>query len=146
MTTSTVSVRAATVDDAPALARLATALGYPSSAEQLEERLLTLRYDDDHVVLVAHEDGRVKGFAHACVRASLLSDLSLELLALSVDERARGRGIGRALLQATEEHARERGIDEVRVCSNIVRERAHRFYEANGYARAKAQVVLKRVL
>jgi GNAT superfamily N-acetyltransferase len=146
MKTSSVTVRMATIDDADALARLATALGYSTTTTAMEERLLTLRYDDDHAVFVAVEGGEVRGFAHIAVRASLLSDLTLEVLALVVDERARGRGLGRALQNAIEAEGRSRGLDEVRVSSNIARERAHRFYEANGYARVKVQVVLKRAL
>lgn len=139
-------VRPAIDEDAIALARLATVLGYPSTADDIEERLLALRYDEDHAVYVVVDDGEVRGFAHVAVRSTLVSGLSVELLALVVEERARGRGLGRVLLDRVESFARERDIDEVRVCSNVVRERAHRFYEANGYARAKVQVVLRRSL
>jgi len=139
-------VRSATITDAVPLARLATALGYPSTADDIEERLLALRYDEDHAVYVVVDDEELRGFAHVAVRPTLVSGLSVELLALVVDERARGRGLGRALLDRVHAFARERDIDDVRVCSNVVRERAHRFYEANGYTRAKVQVVLRRTL
>jgi len=57
-----------------------------------------------------------------------------------VDEAARSRGIGAALLEAVESRARERGCAEIRVQSNVLRERAHSFYERNGYVKVKAQI------
>ena len=42
-------------------------------------------------------------------------------------------GIGRALVDAAEKWAVAQKVSEVRVRSNVVRERARRFYESIGY-------------
>ncbi len=64
-----------------------------------------------------------------------------ELAGLVVADSARGIGIGAALLAAAEAWARAAGFALMRVRSNVVRERAHRFYEREGYCRVKAQAV-----
>ena len=58
-------------------------------------------------------------------------------MALVVDERCRGRGIGAALMSEVERWARERGAVKLRVGSRTTREGAHRFYEREGYALVK---------
>jgi GNAT superfamily N-acetyltransferase len=65
---------------------------------------------------------------------------------LVVDEAVRSRGAGARLLDAAEAWARERGCAEMRVQSNVVRERAHTFYERHGYATIKAQYKLLKPL
>jgi GNAT superfamily N-acetyltransferase len=64
---------------------------------------------------------------------------------LVVSETARGQRVGSALLAAAEAWAREQGFASMRVRSNIMRERAHRFYLREGYTEKKRQAVfLKR--
>jgi len=47
---------------------------------------------------------------------------------------------------AAEQWARVHGFALMRVRSNVVRERAHRFYEREGYARVKTQAVFRKAL
>jgi GNAT superfamily N-acetyltransferase len=49
--------------------------------------------------------------------------------------------VGKLLVQAAVRWAAERGYAKVRVRSNVVREDAHRFYEREGFQRAKTQAV-----
>ena len=69
-----------------------------------------------------------------------------ELAGLVVDDAVRGAGVGAALLNAAEAWARSEGFATMRVRSNVVRERAHRFYEREGYERIKAQAVFRKAL
>jgi len=55
------------------------------------------------------------------------------LTALIVDERARGEGVGRALVEAAEEFLAARGCESIEVTSNKKRTDAHAFYERLGY-------------
>jgi GNAT superfamily N-acetyltransferase len=102
-----VAVRRARPDDAQALARLATALGYASSAEAMRLRL----QDAEGAVLVAidEEHAAVRGFAHVQRDAGLLATPYARLRALVVDECARNRGIGASLLAAAERWALDAG-------------------------------------
>jgi GNAT superfamily N-acetyltransferase len=56
-----------------------------------------------------------------------------------VDEKYRGSGAGRALVEHVEAWARERGALEVSLRTNIVRDGAHKFYQHLGYEVQKTQ-------
>lgn len=79
-------------------------------------------------------------------RVQLEDGAFAELAGLVVDESVRGSGVGAALLAAAEDWARAQGFASMRVRSNVIRERAHRFYEREGYARIKAQAVFRKPL
>jgi GNAT superfamily N-acetyltransferase len=138
-------VRAATSSDADRLAELATQLGYPSTVEDIRRRL-PLVEGDGHCLRVADLDGRVAGWIHGVHVALLDSDPYVEIKALVVDEEARGRRIGEALVGEVESWARQRGCSAIRVRSNVVRQRAHRFYERLGYEIIKTQRVFAKTL
>jgi len=141
----TLSIRQATPDDAAGLANLVTQLGYPSSSEQVAARLTSLQSADDRL-LVAETDGVAVGLAHVNRWANLVVDNRAEIVALVVDDKWRGQGIGRALLQAAEEWATQRGCSALQVRTNIVRQRAHEFYFQNGFRQAKTSLTLVKQL
>ena len=137
-----IRIRAAIATDSPALARLSAQLGYPADAAMCERRLREIAARGAGVVFVAEAgDGMIAGAAHVMAECSLVDDSKGHLADLIVDESCRGRGTGAALLRASEAWARERGLARMRVNSNVIRERAHRFYLREGYAEHKRQAV-----
>lgn len=112
-------------------------LGYDVAASALSERLK--RRDDRREVFVAEADEGVLGWAAVSADEPFVEGFGAHLEGLVVDERIRSRGIGKELLDAVERWARYRGCGEMRVLSNVVRERARAFYQRNGYATVKAQ-------
>ena len=141
-----ISIRPARSDDAAALAELSTQLGYPAAADTLNQRLERVRGDGVGEVFVATVDGRVLGWTHVVPRLHLEEVPFAELAGLVVADGARGAGVGAALLSAAEHWAREHGFAQFRVRSNVVRERAHRFYLREGYVERKRQVVFDKAL
>jgi len=140
------SIRAARNEDAGAVSGLATQLGYPSRPEETEERLRSLSGHPDHAVLVAEEEGTVVAWLHIRGSHFIESEPFAEIAGLVVDEHHRGRRIGESLVDAAAAWARERGYATLRVRSNVIRERAHAFYERQGFGRIKNQVVFQRKL
>ena len=69
-----------------------------------------------------------------------------EIGGLVVSGGHREEGIGEALLAACEVWAIGRGHRELRVRSNAVRERAHRFYLRHGYAVEKTSLTFHKAL
>ena len=61
------------------------------------------------------------GWVHVQRHHSLELDPYALVVALVVDEHVRGAGVGRALLEATEQWARDHGLTEMRVRSNVTR-------------------------
>ena len=87
--------------------------------------------------MVAEDAGNVVAWVHVELRRTLVADQHAQVMALVVDERCRGRGIGAALMAEAERWARKRGANAVRVASRTTREEARRFYERQGYRLTK---------
>jgi len=141
-----VTVREATEDDAGALASLSTQLGYPADATTMRDRLHRVQSQRIGCVFVAVRDDTVLGWTHVIEHFHLEDPPFAEIAGLIVDEHARGARVGASLLRAAESWARDRGHDRMRVRSNVIRERAHRFYDREGYAQLKRQVVFEKNL
>jgi GNAT superfamily N-acetyltransferase len=126
------TIRDARAGDAGAVAGLLTQLGYPSDSGAVDERLERLRVVGDRV-LVAELDRRVVGVAHLQVTPALERDRpAAKLGVLIVDEAQRGRGVGRALVEAAETEARLRGCELLFLTTAERRDDAHAFYERVG--------------
>lgn len=124
--------------DADGLAALTTQLGYPVEPGRIASRIGQLLEDQGSVVLVAADaDDRPIGWLHVALLLSLEGDARVRIMGLVVDDRHRSAGIGQQLLAAGEAWARERGVTRMSVYSRQARERAHRFYEREGYALVK---------
>jgi len=141
-----VTIRPAVASDAGALSDLSGQLGYPSTVTEIATRLEGLAARGNNLVLVAEDAGRVIGWIGVRSDLSLETGPFAEIVGLVVSEHARGKGVGESLVAAALEWAKERGHVRVRVRSNVVRERAHRFYERNGYEHYKTQKSFRKPL
>ncbi len=140
------TVRKAAPGDAERLAALSTALGYPMTPDEAVRRLGEIADHPDHGLLVAESNGRVEGWIQVSMPRIFETPRQAEIAGLIVDETARGAGIGRRLVAAAEDWARARGCRAIRVRSNVVRERAHAFYEREGFVGLKTQRVFEKPL
>jgi GNAT superfamily N-acetyltransferase len=138
---STPAIRPAAEVDVPALAALATHLGYPTDEATMRARMRRIGAHPDYATLVAESGGRVVGFAGMMWGWSYVGDGYARLLSLVVEPAQRGRGTGAALVAAVEEWGRARGAGSVRLTTALHRERTHRFYERLGYARTGLRYV-----
>lgn len=133
-------IRPARREDAARLAELSAQLGYPCSTQRMKSRLASLLKDRTHAVLVAEiPSGAVVAWVHVYARTLVESDLHAEIGGMVVDERFRGRRIGKALLEQAEQWARKKKLRSVYLRSNIIREAAHAFYQKAGYKKIKTQ-------
>lgn len=140
-------IRRAKNADAPRLAELAGQLGYPTTPAQLRERLRRIQPASQHAVFVAESanDG-VIGWLHVSRQPLLEVEIRAEVNTLVVAEGQRSLGAGARLLAAAEDWARKRGCKGMSVRSNVIRERAHKFYERNGYEHYKTQKSFRKPL
>lgn len=139
-------IRRARIEDADGIAALCGQLGYPTTAAEGTERLRAVLAHDDMAVFVAEADGAVVGWIHMFGCERLESDPSAEIGGFVVADGHRGLGVGAELIAAGEQWAKERGYELVRVRSNVIRERAHRFYQRAGYVLSKRQAVFTKNL
>lgn len=139
-------IRPATMADAAALVELNDQLGYPTSEPELRERLDPILASAEDAVLVAVEGDRPIGWVHVAVERGLEASRTAGLRGLVVDEVRRSAGVGRELLAAAEDWARQRDCVTLTVRSRVTRERAHRFYEREGYRLVKTSHVFTKPL
>jgi GNAT superfamily N-acetyltransferase len=139
-------VRRARPGDAEPIAALMKQLGYDVPASAIAQRLQRLGERRDVFVATYGDGERVAGWAALFVDEPFVEGFGAFLEGFVVDEAVRSRGIGAVLLEAVEARARERGCSEIRVQSNVLRERAHSFYERHGYVKVKAQYRLRKPL
>jgi GNAT superfamily N-acetyltransferase len=140
-------IRRAKSSDAPSLAELSGQLGYPATPAQLKQRFRAIQPASQHAVFVAEspKDG-VVGWLHVSKQHLLESENRAEVNGLVVSEGQRSLGAGARLLAAAEEWARKHGCKSMSVRSNVIRERAHAFYERNGYEHYKTQKSFRKPL
>lgn len=140
------TVRRARREDAERLADLITQLGYPATPEEIRSRFDSIEHDPAHALFVAELDGRAAGWVHVFLYKLLEADRLAELGGLIVDKSARGRGLGRRLMQQAEGWADAQGCSAIYLRSNVIRQQAHKFYAAIGYEQFKTQHAFRKAL
>ena len=130
---SALAIRLADVADADAIARLLDQLGYPTEHVEVPERLERLRANHRAAVLLAERDDEVVGLATVHILSVLNRHRDVAwLTALVVDESARGSGVGRRLVEAAEEFARQSDCERLSVTTHEHRTDAQSFYARVG--------------
>jgi len=136
-----VVIRAATEADFAAVCALLAELGRPqvSPATEPGVRGIYLRHiaNPNSAALIAERDGRAIGFVALHIRERL-SQPSPEAWVpdLIVTASEHGRGAAQALVEGALKIARERGCHRLALESHYHRQRAHRFYEREGFTDA----------
>ncbi len=132
-------IRFATPNDAPTIASLLGELGYPAEADRVRARMTRLLTGGDNArdaVFVATDSGLTAPIGVLALHrfAALHDDADVALImALVISERARGRGVGRQLVDAASQTARQWGCSRMLVTTHVRRADAHAFYERIGF-------------
>jgi GNAT superfamily N-acetyltransferase len=133
-------------EDAPRVAELSGELGYPSTAQQILARKAELDRQGKSGLFVAEAGGEVIGWLIVSEMCSLELDPHAEVKGLVVTSSVRSRGVGARLMEVGEAWALARGLSEIVLRSNVIRDRAHDFYKRMGYEEQKRQVKFKKRL
>lgn len=133
----TIALRLYQSSDCAALADLMTTLGYPTTPDEMAQRMSRLE-SSSYRTIVATSENTVVGMI-GLVRNFLWEQNGcyVRIQALVVQASARRQGIGRRLMEAAERWAAE--LDAVFVALNCgersEREAAHHFYKRLGFQR-----------
>ena len=143
----TVKIRRARITDAPQLAELSGQLGYPTTAAEITKRMRKLKPASQNALFVAEsKSSGVVGWTHVSVTHLVEVGTRAELNGLIVGAGQRSLGAGARLLEAAEDWARKQGCPSMSVRSNVIRDRAHKFYERQGYEHYKTQKAFRKAL
>ncbi len=139
-----VSFREVKIEDAEQVAELITQLGYQTDKIQMTDRLQNLIHKSDRATIVAEVDGAVTGIIGMNISPYYEKDgLYGRIVVLVVNERHRGKNIGKNLLNQAEQWFRKNEASDVVVNSGVQRMDTHRFYEKFGYEKTGFRFVKK---
>jgi GNAT superfamily N-acetyltransferase len=124
-------VTEATPEALAALARLLPQLN-PQLPVPTVERLRAIVADPAVTLLLAHEGAEIVGTTTVIVFTTPFW-IKARLDEVVVDEAARGKGVGAALVQASLDLAREKGVEVVELQSGVDRNEANRLYPRMGF-------------
>jgi GNAT superfamily N-acetyltransferase len=134
-------VRPARDVDIDAIRELVRQLGYEPSAAALATSFRRLMAEPDHRMLVA-ADGDVLLGVITLHWAPLLQyeTPAARIMTLVVDEAARGKGVGKILVDHAAAIAAEMGCGILELTSGLQRKEAHAFYHAIGFETASLRL------
>lgn len=144
--TPLVKIRHAKPADVPRIAELSGELGYPTSKNEMKQRFAGIKPASAHAVFVAEYQKTVVGWIHVSITPLLEVPRRAEVNGLIVADGQRSLGAGAKLLEAAESWARKKHCSGMSVRSNVIRERAHAFYERQGYSHIKTQKAFRKPL
>ncbi|HWC53643.1 MAG TPA: GNAT family N-acetyltransferase [Chitinophagaceae bacterium] len=137
-------IRTVQEKDAKEVSQLSGQLGYPSSVEKTIETIRRINADNYQIIFVAELDGTVVGWIQLQKKFLLIAEPFTEIVGLIVDEKHRGKSIGRSLVQECIRWTKQENIHKIRVKSNITRDESHEFYKTIGFREVKTQKVYDR--
>jgi GNAT superfamily N-acetyltransferase len=144
---ASITIRGARASDAARIAELSTQLGYPVTTREMAARLKLVFRQKNAACFVAEEKSAgVIGWIHISTQPLVEVAARAEVNGLVVDEKVRSQGAGWALLQAAEDWARKHRCKSMSVRSNVLRDRAHAFYERHNYEHYKTQKAFRKAL
>ncbi|AWV33142.1 GNAT family N-acetyltransferase [Paenibacillus sp. FSL H7-0716] len=113
----------------------------PSDLNKLEEVFKVVKADNRYILLGAFVEGKLLGSLMGIVCQDLVGDCKpfMVIENVVVSARARRQGVGKKLMNAIEQAARERDCYYIILVSGEQRKEAHVFYESLGYRDEKVE-------
>jgi GNAT superfamily N-acetyltransferase len=144
-TPSELTVRRIAAEDAAAVAELSVQLGYPATANEIEQRIAALGSCMAHqAVFVACLGTEIVGWIDVALSFDLQTPTYALIGGLVVKDGARGLRIGKRLCDEAEAWSRAQGVGVLRVTSRSTRADAHRFYLREGFTDIKMSRVFEK--
>jgi GNAT superfamily N-acetyltransferase len=136
-----IQVRPARDADIGAIRELVRQLGYEPSAATLASTFGRLTAEPDHRVLVATDGDELLGVLTLHWAPLLQYEApAARIMTLVVDEQARGKGVGKILVDRAAAIAVEMGCGILELTSGMHRKEAHAFYHAIGFETASLRL------
>ncbi|MDQ8004388.1 MAG: GNAT family N-acetyltransferase [Pedobacter sp.] len=122
---------------------LSNQLGYTNNFDLLLGRLRAIIPLEEHAIFIAKADNKIVGWLHCLVCLRVESPVFVEITGLVVDEKVRGKQIGKKLIEAGKDWSRSQQISLLRIRCNVVRTESHKFYKALEFSESKEQKVFE---
>lgn len=149
----TIQLRAATIDDVPAIIEMLADDFLGGTREKVDEAISEnyiqafreIENDPNNELVIAELDGKVVGTFQLTFTPSLSfqGGKRCTVESVRVDSSLRGQGIGREMMLWAIERAKEKGCVSMQLTTHRERENAHRFYEKLGFETTHLGMKLK---
>ncbi len=136
-------IRRIAEQDAEAINALSTQLGYTMPIEQTLANIRSVLGTKKHNAFVAIAENKIIGWIGVAEALQIESAPFCEIRGLIVDERYRGHGIGKMLIEKVKQWSKETGNKTLRLRCNMIRKEAHLFYQHLGFKEIKEQKVFE---
>lgn len=128
-----ISIAVAKPEDATRVADLLNQMGYATTELETVKRI-TLYGQPSYQLIIAKAEEITVGF----IALHFYDVLHLpapegRISSFCIDEKVRGKGIGKTLLNAAEDYFKENGCYKIVLNSNLKRPETHQFYLNRGY-------------
>lgn len=132
------------LEDAATVNLLSSQLGYDLSIGETTKQMATILSRPKHVAFVSTDVNKeIIGWIHAFHSLYIESLPFVEIGGLVVDEKHRGKGIGKALISEIKDWCVEQNILTIRLRTQVKRLDAHKFYTALNFTEVKEQKVFQ---
>jgi GNAT superfamily N-acetyltransferase len=136
-------IRNVTEADAIAVNALSQQLGYTMPLELTISNIKAVLAHKGHNAFVAIHENKVIGWIGVAQAIQIESAPFCEIRGLIVDEKYRGHGIGKMLIEKAKQWGKETGNKTLRLRTNMIRKEAHLFYQHIGFTETKEQKVFE---
>jgi len=130
-------------EDAEAVNTLSGQLGYIMPLEQTIANIRSVLATKGHHAFVAVHENKIVGWIGVAEALQIEAPAFSEIRGLIVDERYRGSGIGKLLIEKVKQWSTQAGNKTLRLRTSIVRKEAHLFYAHLGFKEIKEQKVFE---
>jgi len=134
-----ITVRKMRIEDASGVTALSHELGYPLTVEQVTGNIGAVINSIERIAFVATYNNEIVGWTSASQSIAIVVIPQCEINGLVVSKIFQGKGIGKKLIEAVKEWAKERGNNKVSLRCNVKRIEAHQFYQHLGFKDIKKQ-------
>jgi GNAT superfamily N-acetyltransferase len=136
-------IRRIAEQDAEAINALSIQLGYTMAIEQTLANIRSVLGTQGHNAFVAILENKIIGWIGVAEALQIESAPFCEIRGVIVDERYRGHGIGKLLIEKVKQWSKETGNKTLRLRCNMIRKEAHLFYQHLGFREIKEQKVFE---
>ena len=136
-------IRRIAEQDAETINALSIQLGYTMPIEQTLANIRSVLGTKGHNAYVAILENKIIGWIGVAEALQIESAPFCEIRGVIVDEKFRGHGIGKLLIEKVKQWSKETGNKTLRLRCNMIRKEAHLFYQHLGFKEIKEQKVFE---
>lgn len=116
------------------------------SKDQLEDKILDVLNHDDEKIFIAVCDDEVIGYIYVNIYDVLYQEPIANVVSFILNMNKKHNGVGKTLIEAAENWAKDKGIKKARIVSDVNRTHGHSLFKKLGYVINETDFEFKKAL